>query len=293
MSEFTMQVGDAKIIAVTDMNIIYPKPLPELFPAVPVEAWDDYREEFADTFAGNHIRLEIGCYVVRSQGQTILIDTGYGPGPIEGELGRLIDNLSAAGVEAGDVDVVFFSHLHPDHTGWNTVWGEEEEIPTEPTFPNARYVVHELDLEHFRKPETQASMSFPFMHRDVEPLDTLGILDTIDEDTNLTTEVKAVHTPGHTPGHMSVVVASGGQDAIIQGDIFIHPAQVVEDDWNCIFDVDWPLATEARRKMLDDAADNGTPLVSCHFPLPGFGRIGRRGGKRYYQVGLDIMPVNE
>lgn len=289
MSEFTMRVGDAEIIAVTDMNIIYPRPLPELFPSVPLEAWDDYRGDFADTFAGNHIRLEIGCYVVRSQGQTILIDTGYGPGPIEGEDGQLMDNLSAMGVAATDVDVVFFSHLHPDHTGWNMVWGEE--IPTEPTFPNARYVVHSLDLEHFRKPEVQASMSFPFMHRDVEPLDKLGILDTIDEDTDLTRELRAVHTPGHTPGHMSVVVTSGGEDAIIQGDVFIHPAQVVEDNWNCIFDVDWPLTTETRRKMLDEAADNGTPLISCHFPLPGFGRIGRRDGKRYYQVGLDIVPT--
>ena len=108
--------------------------MPELFPAVPLEAWDDYRGDFPETFAGNHIRLEIGCYVVRSQGQTILVDTGYGPGPIEGELGQLMDNLSANGVEAGDVDVVFFSHLHPDHTGWNTVWGEEE-IPTESDLP--------------------------------------------------------------------------------------------------------------------------------------------------------------
>ena len=245
MSEFTMRVGGAEIIAVTDMNIIYPRPLPELFPEVPVEAWDAYRDDFADTFAGNHIRLEIGCYVVRSQGQTILIDTGYGPGPIEGEDGQLMDNLSANGVEANDVDVVFFSHLHPDHTGWNMIL--ENGNVTNPTFPNARYIVHELDLEHFRKPEVEASMSFPFMYRDVEPLDNLGILDTIDEDTDLTPEVRAVHTPGHTPGHMSVVVADDGEEAIIQGDVFIHPAQVVEDDWNCIFDVDWPLTTETRR----------------------------------------------
>ena len=285
VSEFTLRVGSAEIIALTDMNVLYPMTLDKLFPEVPIEAWEEYREKYPGTLEGPRARLEIGCYVVRTGGQTILIDTGYGPGPIEGELGILMDGLASSGVAPNDVDMVFLSHLHPDHVGWNVKDGEGGVL--EPMFPNARYIVHELDLAHFRKPEVQETMSFPFMDRLVESIVGFGMLDTLSEDVNLTPEVRVVHTPGHTPGHMSVVVASGGEEALIQGDVFVHPAQITEDGWNCHFDVDWPVSEVTRRKMLEEVEAKGTPMISCHFPLPGFGKVTREDGKRIWQVGLD------
>ena len=289
MAEFTLRVGGAEIIALTDMNVRYPLPLDTLFPEVPIEAWDEYREKYPGTLEGQHMRLEIGCYVVRAGSQTVLIDTGYGPGPIEGELGILMDGLAASGIAPTDIDIVFLSHLHPDHVGWNV--RENAEGPPEPMFPNARYVVHELDLEHFRKPEVEATMSFTFMDRLVNPLDTMGLLDTISGDTNLTPEIRAIHTPGHTPGHMSALVASNDEEAMIQGDVIIHPAQVTEDGWNCRFDVDWPLSETTRRAMLADMEARNIPVISCHFPLPGFGRVTRENGKRVWRVGLDMQAA--
>lgn len=112
------------------------------------------------------------------------------------------------------------------------------------------------------------------------------MLDVIAEDTDLTDEVRALHTPGHTPGHMSVLVSSGGQKALIQGDVLIHPAQVTHEDWNAIFDGDWDVATQTRKKLLDEVEADGTPVISCHFPLPGLGRVIRYEGRRYWQVGL-------
>ena len=85
---------------------------------------------------------------------------------------------------------------------------------------------------------------------------------------------------------MSILVSSQGEEALIQGDVLVHPAQVTEDDWNCHFDHDWPVSTDTRRKMLEDAEAKGTPVVSCHFPAPGFGTGGPREGRRYWQVGL-------
>src|SRR5919204_7025393 len=83
MGSFRMTVGAVEIMALTDMNLVFPLPLKELWAEVPLEAWESYRERYPDTFAGDYMRLEIGCYVVRSQSRTILIDTGYGDGPIE------------------------------------------------------------------------------------------------------------------------------------------------------------------------------------------------------------------
>ena len=210
MSDFTLKVGAVEIVALSDMNFPFPIPLPELFSTVPDKAWAPYRESYPDTFDGDHMLIEIGCYLVRSQGRTILIDTGYGEGPIEsigGRHGELMDDLAANGVTPEEVDTVFISHLHSDHVGWNVV---EQDGRLVPAFPNARYIAHQADLDHFRRPDIQAASSFPFLDRCVESIVNLGLFDMLTEDTDLTSEVKgAAHArsyarphehPGHLPG---------------------------------------------------------------------------------------------
>ena len=240
VSDFTMNVGGVEIVALSDMSLPFPMPLTELFPGPSLEAWAPYKERYPDAFVQDHMLIEIGCYLVRSQGETILIDTGYGPGPIEsigGREGELMADLAAKNIDPQEISTVFLSHLHLDHVGWNVV---EQGGTLVPAFPNARYVVHQADLDHFRRPDIQAESTFPFMDRCVESVANLGLLDTLTEDTCLTSEIRALHTPGHTPGHMSILVSSGGEQALIQGDVLVHPAQVTEDDWNCHFDYDWP-----------------------------------------------------
>ena len=287
MGSFKMNVGNVEIVALSDMNCVFPIPLAELWPKVPLSAWAPYRERYPDTFEDeDHMRIEIGCYLVRSRGRTILIDTGYGPGPIEslgGLRGELMDDLAAKLIDPQDVDTLFFSHLHLDHVGWNTT---EQGGRLVPTFPNARYVVHQLDLTHFQKPEVRAAATYPYMEQVVDPLVDQGVFDILSEDTDLTDEVRAVHTPGHTPGHMSVLISSQGQKALIQCDVFIHPAQVTQEDWSPLFDNDADVATTTRGKVLDQVEAEGTPMISCHFPAPGFVRVTRSQGRRYWQVGL-------
>ena len=189
MSSFEMSVGNAEIVALTDMNCAFPTPLPELWPNVPYDAWEPFREMFPDTFEGERMRIEIGCYLVRSQGKTILIDTGYGPGPIDyigGLRGELMAELASKSVDLADVDTVFLSHLHIDHVGWNT---REENGKRVPAFPNARYVVHQDDIDHFSRPDVQAAGRYPFYDELVQPLADLDVLDGLTSDANLTDEV--------------------------------------------------------------------------------------------------------
>ena len=284
MSSFRMEVGGAEIVALSDMSCVFPVPLEELWPNVPVESWQAFRQRYPDTFEGGHMRIEIGCYLVRSQGRTILIDTGYGPGPIDyigGLRGLLMDDLVKQQVKTSEVDTVFLSHLHLDHVGWNTM---EKDGSWEPRFPNARYVVHRADLDHFRRPEVMAAASYPYMDRYVEPLVASDVLDLVSGDTELTSDVKAVHTPGHTPGHMSVIVSTSDREVLIQGDVSIHPAQITHPDWSPKFDGDPNEATVTRRKVLEDVEAKGTTVVSCHFPAPGFGKVVRSGNERYWQT---------
>ena len=280
MSEFNLTVGNVEIIALSDMNCPYPTPLADLWPGVSSGDWQIYRDRYPDTFEGDGMRLEIGCYLVRSQGRTILIDTGYGPGPIDyigGLRGQLMANLAREKIDPADVDLVFLSHLHIDHVGWNTT---DKNGTLAPTFPNARYTTHQADLEHFRQPEVQAASRYPYMDRLVEPLVDLGIFDAIAADTDLSDEVRAIHTPGHTPGHMSILIVSSGQRALIQGDVLIHPAQVTEPDWCPLFDGDFEAAIQTRKRILDEVEADNTAVISCHFPAPGLGRIVRYQGRR-------------
>ncbi len=282
-SHLAMTVGNVQIVALTDMSFPFPMPLNELWPEVPVDAWNEYRQRYPDTFHDDLMLIEIGCYLLRTPQQTILIDTGYGPGPIEsagGLEGELMDHLAAQNVPLHEIDTVFLSHLHSDHVGWNTVEQDGEYVPA---FPNARYVVHEDDLAHFRRPDIQATQSITFMQPSVERLVELGLLDTLSEDSDLTPEVRAIHTPGHTPGHMSILVSSQGEQALIEGDVFVHPAQITEDEWNCHFDYDRPLSNKTRRAMLQTIEDGNITVVACHFPLPGYGSIVRENGKRYWK----------
>ena len=174
MAQFTLNVGGVEIVALSDMNLPFPTPLGELFPTTAAEDWTPYKQRYPDTFDGEHMLIEIGCYLLRSQGRTILIDTGYGEGPIEsigGRRGELMDDLAAKGVSPDEVDTVFISHLHSDHVGWNVVERDGELVPA---FPNARYVAHQADLDHFRRPEIQDALPFRFMDRCVESIVELG-----------------------------------------------------------------------------------------------------------------------
>jgi len=290
MAESKLSVGSVEVLALTDGEGDFPFPLSQLFPSVSAEAWTPFRQRYPELFSGPDTwRNHYGCYVLRSQGRTILVDTGIGskatnPGMINmlagGVDGRLMAELQAAGVRPEDIDTVFFTHLHPDHVGWNLVQGGANPRAT---FPRARYVMHQADWEAFKRPEVQASFPFPFWEETLGPLETLGVLDLLAGEQALTSEITAISTPGHTPGHMSLAIVSAGQRALIMGDVAIHPAQVTEPSWSVLFDMDQALAARVRRQFLDRVEADSAMLVACHFPAPGFGRLVRLEGRRYWQ----------
>lgn len=156
------------------------------------------------------------CYAIQSQGQTVLCDTGIGPGPIKflgGIRGRLLDDMRDKGIPLEDVDTVVFTHLHGDHVGWNL------SADRAPNFPKARFLVPQDDWEFFSK----MANTNPQMQQ-VTPLQNLGLMELISGETTITSEVTTYPTPGHTPGHTSILISSNGQRAIVTGDFAHHPA---------------------------------------------------------------------
>lgn len=274
MAEPTITVGNVSITSLTDLRGDFP--LSQVFPAIPAQAWGPYRQRFPEFFSGENWRNHLGCYVIRSQGKTILVDTGIGPGPIDflgGARGGLMEDLRAKGVRPEEIDIVFFTHLHFDHVGWNLT------SEGRPTFPKARYMIHQADWDAFHQPSPQ-----PYISQSVTPLRELGVLDLLSGERALTDEVTAFHTPGHTPGHMSLLVSSGGEKAIVTGDVLHHPAQVTESEWQTSFDSDDQTAIQTRKRILDRLESEGMRAAVNHFLPPGFGKVVRVEGRRYWQA---------
>ena len=207
MAETRLTVGNVEILALHDNESALP--LSMTFPAVPAEAWAPYQEQYPEGFSGpENLRIHFECYLLRSPGNTMLVDTGAGtmatnPGTVTafagGTDGRLLAELRSAGVEPEDVDTVFLTHLHPDHVGWNLSQGGG--TPT-PTFPRARYVFHQADWEAFRTPRDEEIFRLTFWQETLGPLENLGVIDFLSRESALTDEITAVPTPGHTPGSM-------------------------------------------------------------------------------------------
>jgi glyoxylase-like metal-dependent hydrolase (beta-lactamase superfamily II) len=286
MPQTKLTIGNVEILALHDHEAAMP--LEALFPAVPAGDWEPYLRRYPEGFVGgDSLRLHFECYLIRSGGRTILVDTGIGgnasnPGTVgafvNGVDGKLLSELQSAGVSPEDVDTVFHTHLHPDHVGWNLT---HSGGTARPTFPNARYVAHQADWDSFRNPEIQQAFPFSFWEETLGPLEALGLTEGIQDGHNLTDEITAISTPGHTPGSMSLPIVSGGQHALLVGDLIHGPTQITETEWALSFDMDPATASQSRRAMLDRAEREDAILGICHHS--GFGRVVLAEGRRYWQ----------
>ena len=115
------------------------------------------------------------------------------------------------------------------------------------------------------------------------PLRTLNLLDLMDDGYNVTDEMKPMATPGHTPGHVSLVISSAGERGVILGDVAHSPAQAHYTDWNPVFDIDQVQSRKTRHEVIDRLEAEGLLVSAGHFPHPGFGRFVRLDGRRVWQ----------
>jgi len=269
-------VGNVEITHLTDGRIGFSTD--EMFPSLAEEDWQPYRDLLT---AEGRLELNVGSYLLKSEGMTILVDTGLGDdsrGFDDVVWGKLLGDMEAKGIALGDVDVAVMTHLHRDHVGWNLLW---EDGVSRPTFPNARYLVPKTDWDIFTR---RSGMSmFAYIREQVLPLESLGVMDFFDGEHAISGEVSTLPTPGHTNGHVSVAISSAGESAVVLGDAAHSPAQVQETGWSARADVDPELSARTRGDLMERIDRDGALLVSGHFPAPGFGRLRRRQGRRYWQ----------
>ena len=143
-----------------------------------------------------------------------------------------------------------------------------------PTFPNAKYIFAKLEWESFE--ELHRSAPQPQFADSVLPVMEAGQAQLVNTDFALDDEVWLEPTPGHTPGHVCVRLASQGAGAVITGDCIHSPVQCLEPGWIMRADLDSALAIATRRRFLERCCDSGVLVCATHFPEPSLGRIVQR-----------------
>ena len=285
----TITVGNVEITAVIDM-VPPPRDPSAMFPDTTAGDWAAYQ----DVLESGQLQLYYGCFVVRSQGTTILVDTGLGPGPhpdrgnVQGELfERLRDVLIPADRRnntnvgpSDEVNVVVHTHLHGDHVGWNLRYSGGMPAPY---FRRARYLVPRLDWDHFNQPDVLAA--HPYIKTQVLPLQRLRKMELVEGEHNITDEVTTLPTPGHTPGHQAILITSQGQKAMIAGDVLHSKVQVQEPGWCAGVDINKDQSRQSREALLDRAEREDYVVAAGHFhPTDHIGKVVRLEGKRYWQA---------
>ena len=226
--------------------------------------------------------MSFTVYLLESQGTRVLVDTGLADQdmPRRGvdEHSQLLVCLEEAGVQPAAIDLVVPTHLHFDHVGWNT---RREGDAWVPTFPNATHLIQRPDWVHWV--EGVQGFPGPDLERSIRPLEAASLIELIDGDRELTSEVSIVAAYGHTPGHQVVRVASEGEAAYILGDSCHVAMQVCETGWSDRADVDHEQGDRTRAALMQRVDDENAIVIGGHFPFPGLGRRVQRDGRCVYE----------
>jgi glyoxylase-like metal-dependent hydrolase (beta-lactamase superfamily II) len=262
-------IGDVRITKVVEHEVTIP--LEGLLTGVPDGALAAHSWLSPDfvTDAGL-ARLSIHGLVIDTGQRRILVDTCVGhlrEGlAMPAAASDFLDALADAGYPIEDIDTVVCTHLHFDHVGWNTrLVGGEWVV----TFPNARYLLGRVEWEHW----STTDGDYINIADTVRPVVAAGAADLVEVDHQVCDEVRLLSTPGHTPGHVSVVVDSRGQRAVITGDLAHHPLQFAEPDVSAPADSDPGQAAKTRRLFLADREHDGALVIGTHFGGSTAGRV--------------------
>jgi glyoxylase-like metal-dependent hydrolase (beta-lactamase superfamily II) len=268
------------------------------------------RFRFPDTFVTNKSRDEVNAgwtalyqekdqmvipyspVAVNTGSKLVVIDTGTGEANLErskGASGQFHGNLQASGIDRNAVDLVVISHFHGDHiNGLITA-------DNKPSFPNAEILVPAAEWKYFMDDGEMAKQTtermkgvfagarkvFDALNRKVTPYEA---------GKEVAPGITAVATYGHTPGHMSYVVASGNGKVFVQSDVTNNPLFVRNPGWHAFFDQDAPMAEATRRKVYDMLVADKMMVQGFHYPFPALAHV-EKTAAGYLEIPVPWSPT--
>ena len=275
----TWKIGDVEITRIVEVNnwedditMLLPDATPQTVLAYP------WLQPHYATPQGKMI-ISFQCFVMRTPKHAIMLDTCIGADRkrefdvFTNMRSDFLSDLGSAGFRPEEIDVVLCTHLHFDHVGWNTRLVDGKWVPT---FQNARYLFGRREYEHWTMlKDTNGYHDLNHMHDAVQPVVDAGLVDLIEPSHSICPELTLRPTPGHTPGHVSIAIASCGRRAIVTGDMMHNPIQLERPDDPARFDMDQARARRTRIELIDDLANTDVLVIGSHFSDPTGGFIVR------------------
>jgi glyoxylase-like metal-dependent hydrolase (beta-lactamase superfamily II) len=275
------KIGEVEITRLVEVNN-WEDDITMLLPDATPETVLDYpwlKPHFATT--NGKMIINFQCFVMRTPAHQIMLDTCIGADRqrefdiFTNMQTSFLEDLAYAGFAPDAIDLVLCTHLHFDHVGWNTRLVDGKWVPT---FPNARYLFGRREYEHWKMlEETHGYHDLNHMYDAVAPVVDAGLVDLIEPDHSICPEITLRPTPGHTPGHVSILIESKGQRAIVTGDMMHHPIQFERPADFVRFDMDQAQGSRTRCEVVDDLANQNVFVIGTHFAGPTGGWVVRDG----------------
>ena len=278
------KVGDVTITKITE--IVYPE-FSDVLPTATPDVVKKVQWLFPHFVTPEgKLTLSIHSLVVDTPTAKLVVDTCIGndrnrdPMAVMSNLSTsYLEDMRAAGYPPESINYVLCTHLHLDHVGWNTRLVNGKWVPT---FPKASYLMDKKDIALYGSIDEHTKDAFMQMQRrtfadSVQPVFDAGLAKPVEGPAQVCEGVRLIPTPGHTPGHCSVVIESKGEKALITGDFMHHPIQFHDPGLVTPFDVDNNAAVATRRRVFNEFADTPTLIIGTHFAGPTAGKLVRDG----------------
>jgi glyoxylase-like metal-dependent hydrolase (beta-lactamase superfamily II) len=223
--------------------------------------------------ADGSVFIPVNNFLIRRGGKVIMIDAGAG-NTMQPTLGKLPENLRAAGVPPQSVTHIVMTHLHPDHAN-----GLVDDAGA-PHYPNAEIVVHETEAEFWMRPDAANDPDRVKGNRARTRINLKPYLERMRRvrDGEEFLGFTPVLAPGHTPGHTCWVLAAGSSGFMAFGDVVhLSAIQITHPDAALTYDLDKDQAIQSRKRILDMAASEHLAIAGAHVNAPGFGYVVRKG----------------
>src|ERR1700754_3053207 len=273
---YRFPLGDAEVTVVSDGQLPLGPPK-GTFVGVPD---DEVKKMLTDNFlSAENVVLEQNSPIVNTGDKLILFDTGMGTAKNFGPTtGRQQKSMKEAGIKPEDIDAVVFTHAHIDHIGG--VVDENNKV----LFPNAQFYISQSDFDFWTdESKMNGALKDFVVHARKNLLPVRDRLVFYKDGQEFLPGVQAISAPGHTVGHTMFVVTSNGKSFAFLGDLTHHAVLLLERPlMEFSYDTDPKQAAQSRVKMLTMLAANKIPVMSYHFPWPGYGHVVKAGdGFRY------------
>ncbi len=249
---------------------------------------DELRKMMAERFvAADNVVLDQNALVINTGDKLALFETGMSSVKRTKDMGKIVENLRAAGINPKDIDAVIPSHAHIDHIGG--ILAEDGSH----NFPNAQIYISQVDLEYWTdeaRRGTPGEGSMLAARKNLLPNRDRIIF--YNDGKEVIPGVEAMATPGHTYGHTGFVVSSGGHTLFVGGDLVHHDIIIEKPRMEDAFDTDRKMAIETRVRTMSMLSSQKMLSLIYHTAWPGLGHFSTRGdGFRFEPIAMDMRKM--